>query len=160
MKVAVHLRKGSTNKKFCKIVDDIAIALEHISSEGRIKEQLLPILRKNRKNLGAAWQDGDELHNILGRKSEHRFDIYNWENKTAVEIEESEVKYVWKDLVKLAIGARRNRVSNAILICPLSYGGKTLKKKISIYAQAIKVSNFMSDFLWMKNLAIIGYSRT
>lgn len=159
MKVKVHLRKGGKNKKFCAIVDKVSGALERLSGEERIKTRLVNALRADRPNLGAAWQDGDELLNILGKNSDHRFDIYNWENKTAIEIEESEVKYVWKDLIKLAIGARRGRVENALLICPLAYRGKSLKTSVPIFAQAIKISEFMSDFMWMKNLAIIGYER-
>lgn len=159
MKAKVYIRKGKGNKKFINIVETVSSALERLDSNGRIKERLLPLLKENRSNLGAAWQDGDELLNMLGKNSEHRFDIYNWDSKTAIEIEESEVKYVWKDFVKLAIGARRRRVENAILIVPLSYGGKNMKNPVPIHTNAIKISEFMSDFLWMKNLAIIGYEK-
>lgn len=116
-------------------------------------------LRENRANLGAAWQDGDEILNILGKNSGHRFDIYNWEHKTAIEIEESEVKYVWKDLIKLVIGARRKKVDHAILVCPFEYGGQNMKTTVKIYNTAIGISQFMSDLLWTENLAIIGYKK-
>ncbi len=159
MQVTVHLRKGGKNRKFVRIVDKVADALKQLKPEGRIQARLLSLLEEDKANLGGAWQDGDKLLNILGKNSGHRFDIYNWANKTAIEIEESEVKYVWKDFVKLAIGARKRRVENAILIVPLSYRGKKLKGPVQIYAQAINISQFMSDFLWMKNLAIIGYEK-
>ena len=159
MKVRIHLRKGGKNRKFTAIVDSVATALSFLEGEERIQGRLLDKLRQNRANLGGAWQDGDELHNILGKNSAHRFDIYNWEHKTAIEVEESEVKYVWKDFVKLAIGARKGKVENAILIVPIEYGGRNLKKSVKIFDQAIKISEFMADFLWMKNLAIIGYER-
>lgn len=159
MEVEVHIRKGEKNKKFLKIVQQISDELKNLPSEGRLNLRLLSKLRSDKSNLGAAWQDGDELFNILGPKSEHRFDIYNWETKTAIEIEESEVKYIWKDFIKLAKGARLGRVENAILICPIIYSGKRMKKGVAIYTQAINISKFMADFLWMKNLAIIGYKR-
>ncbi|MBU1197205.1 hypothetical protein KJ765_01700 [Candidatus Micrarchaeota archaeon] len=159
MRVKTYLRKGAGNKKFVTIVKTITDALGNIDGSTRIKEALLEELTKNRSNLGAAWQDGDQLLNILGKNSDHRFDIYNWETKTAIEVEESEVKYVCKDFVKLAIGARRGRVANAMLVCPIAYGGKTLKRPVAIYTNAVSISHFMSDFLWMKNLAIIGYEK-
>ncbi|MFH1256658.1 MAG: hypothetical protein V1494_05210 [Candidatus Diapherotrites archaeon] len=159
MEVKVHIRKGEKNKKFLKIVQETAAALKTLPPEGRVKERLLKTLRSDRSNLGAAWQDGDDLQNILGKNSGHRFDIYNWNTKTAIEIEESEVKYIWKDFVKLVIGKRRKRLENAILICPLSYKGKSMKTPVPFFSTAINISKFMSDLLWMENLAIIGYNK-
>jgi len=159
VKVKSYFRKGENNKKFREIVGKVTTALELLEGNERLKSRLLVSLHVSKQNLGGAWQDADTLLNLLGKNSGHRFDLYNWENKTAIEIEESEVKYLWKDLVKLSIGARKKRVENAILICPFAYRGKTMKTPVGIYAQAIKISEFMSDFLWMKNLAIIGYER-
>jgi len=159
MKVKIYIRKGSKNKKFVKIAEQVSNALKSMSADGRIKERLLEVLRKDKSNLGAAWQDGDELLNILGKNSGHRFDIYNWDTKTAIEIEESEVKYIWKDFVKLVIGKRRKRLENAILICPLYYKGKSMKTPVPFFSTAINTSKFMSDLLWMENLAIIGYDK-
>ena len=159
MKTKIYIRKGQKNKKFLKIVDEVSDNLKKLSTDGRIKSRLLVLLREDRKNLGAAWQDGDELLNILGKNSGHRFDIYNWDTKTAIEIEESEVKYIWKDFVKLVIGKRKKRLENAIIICPIEYRGRNMKNAVQIYKTAINISKFMSDLLWMENLAIIGYDK-
>jgi hypothetical protein len=159
MEIEIHIRKGSENRKFIEIVDFVSNALKTMPVEGRIKERLLPLLSKDKSNLGGAWQDGDELRNLFGKNSEHRFDIYNWKKKVAIEIEESEVKYLWKDFIKLSIGARRGIVDYAILICPRYYKGKTLKTPVTFYSMAIGISKFMADLLWMKNLAIIGYDK-
>lgn len=158
MEVKTYFRKGSKDKEFIKIVSLVSGALKTLHPSGRLKERLLPILREERY-LGAAWQDGDELGNILGKNSGHRFDIYNWDKKVAIEIEESEVKYLWKDFVKLSIGSRKGRVQYAILICPMHYKGRNLKNQISFYSTALKISEFMADLLWMKNLVIIGYEK-
>ncbi len=80
-------------------------------------------------------------------------------NKTAIEIEESEVKYIWRDYVKLVMGYRKGYVVNAVLICPLSYHEQKMKTGVPIYSTAKKISEFMSDLLWMKNLVIIGYRK-
>ena len=159
MKTEITIRKGGGNKKFVRIVEFVNAALVSLPSEGRIKERLLPLLSKNKDDLGGAWQDGDELRNLLGKNSGHRYDIYNWDKKVAVEIEESEAKYLWKDFIKLSVGARKRRVEHAILICPMYYKGQGMKRQGSFYSSAISISNFMADFLWMKNLAIIGYDK-
>lgn len=159
MRVKIHYRKGEKNAKFRQIVENVADALEKLSSKGRIQQRLLVELVGRTNRLSGAWQDGDKLRGLLGEKYGHRFDLYNWETKTAIEIEESEVKYVWKDFIKLSIGARRKRVANGILICPIGYGGRNMEKAVKIYANAIIISNFMADLIWVKNLAIIGYER-
>lgn len=156
MKVLVHYRKGGQNKEFRKIVETVAACMRTLGSTGRVKERLLPKLKAVPGPMSGAWQDADDLKNILGDNA-YRFDIYNWNDKVAMEIEESEVKYVWKDLVKLSIGARRRRVTYGLLICPAAYSAKKLKRPVKIYNDAIRISNFMADLIWVKNLAIIGY---
>lgn len=83
-------------------------------------------------------------------------DIYHPKRKMAVEIEKSEVKNVWKDLIKFSIGNKKGLIKYGVLICPKLYSGKGRKVYTKPYNRAIEIYEFMKN-LYFGRLLIIGY---
>ena len=85
-----------------------------------------------------------------------KVDIYHPQRKIAIEIEKTEVKNIWKTLIKFSIGNKKQLIEHAILICPKEYRGKGRKVYTKPYSRAIEIYEFMKN-LYFGRLLIIGY---
>jgi len=148
----IELRKSSDRSELEKILENIKKAL--LNTPKDLKSFEVEFLR-NLRVADSGYLEKTEVP--VFRKYDYRFDCYNPEKKIAIEIEKTEAKYVWRILCKFSIGARKGKVNYAILICPIEYWGRNKKFPTKIFNEAIRVSKFISDILWVKNIAIIGY---
>jgi len=89
-------------------------------------------------------------------KHGYTVDIYQPKRKIAIEIEKTEVKNIWKDLVKLSIANKKKLVRYGVIICPKQYRGKGEKVHTSPYIMAKEIYEFMKN-LYFGSLLIIGY---
>ena len=152
--VEIFFRKGGENQNFKKIVANVTDCVKCIDGDSNLDSDLLKKLLE-RDN---TYSPKNEIP--IFAKTGHKIDIYNKPKKIAIEIEKSEVKYVWKLMCKFSIGSRKGLIDYAILVVPVKYRGRgSMKKSSDIFAQSKKISNFMSDILWTRNLAIIGYKK-
>jgi len=89
-------------------------------------------------------------------KRGYKVDIYHPKRKIAIEIEKTEVKNVWKDLIKFSLGNRKGLIKHGVLIVPKEYKGKREKVHTKPYHRAIEIYEFMKN-LYFGSLLIIGY---
>lgn len=89
-------------------------------------------------------------------KRGYKVDIYHPKQKIAIEIEKTEVKNVWKDLIKFSLGNRKGLIKHGVLIVPKEYKGKREKVHTKPYHRAIEIYEFIKN-LYFGSLLIVGY---
>jgi hypothetical protein len=147
----ILIRKGSENEEFKKIVEESVQALKAIDRNSiHFDKDFLAELRKNYPS----YSPKTEVK--IFKNYNFAFDAYDNDRKIAIEIEKSEIKYIWKIMCKFIVGAREKKINYAILIVPMKYAGKKVKKPTRLFNEAIRITKFISDILWIKNIAIIG----
>ena len=143
-------RKGKNNRKFVHIVETVLKCLQK-TREYHFDKDLLKFLRSYDKGF-------EGLDIPVFRQHKYAYDIYHRKKKIAIEIEKSETKLAWKILCKFIIGSRKKLVNYAIVIVPTVYRGRG-KSYTNNFNDVKRASEFISDILWTRNLAIIGYDR-
>jgi hypothetical protein len=152
--VRIELRKGGGNREFNSIVKLVARTLEQTDMSSRKAD--MKLLKKLRKtDSGYVARTEYPLFMVGGYR--YAVDIYHPQKKIAIEIEKSETKLVWKILCKFIVGARQHKIDHAILIVPLRYRGKRKKTPTRPFNDALRASRFVSQILWNRNIAILGY---
>lgn len=100
---------------------------------------------------------------VSGRNTEYRLwsdfdysvDIYNPDERIAVEIEKTERKLVWKNLIKFSRGPEQDsdeRVDFGCIVVPVNYPGGG-----NVFRHAENALEFTSPLIPVRDVVIIGY---
>lgn len=95
------------------------------------------------------WADDDLRHKV---------DLYHKEKRIAIELEKSEKKYVWKDLVKFGRGGAtydgdRRQIEYGCLIVPDYY----LSKRRPVFSGTRQMLKFIEPMLDLHEVVVIGF---
>ncbi|WP_440988372.1 hypothetical protein [Haloarchaeobius baliensis] len=88
----------------------------------------------------------------------HTVDLYQPEKRIAIEVEKSERKYVWKDLVKFGRGAHTEvdggkSVEYGCLVVPDYYSGSP------VFSGTRKMLRFVEPMLGVREIVILGFRK-
>lgn len=88
----------------------------------------------------------------------HSVDLYNSEDRIAIEIEKSQQKRVSDDILKFIKGGKtqrdnRKKIEFGCLIVPTNYGSQNN----NLYEEAMRCMRFMRSVLHVEDIAVIGY---
>jgi len=89
---------------------------------------------------------------------QHSVDLYHKQKRIAIELEKSEKKYAWKDLVKFGRGGStydsdRKKVEYGCLVVPDYY----LSKKRPVFSGTRKILKFIEPMLDVHEIVVIGF---
>lgn len=108
-----------------------------------------------------------ELDSDLGRNSacqlwipefQHSVDLYNTEDRIAIEVEKSQQKRVSDDILKFIKGGKtqknnRKLIEFGCLIVPTNYGSRDN----NLFDEAMRTMRFIRSVLHVEDIAVIGY---
>lgn len=123
----VFLETESSNE--VEIDEVMATCLDSYAPEGKTEHQL--------------WDE-----------SNHSVDLYNPETRIAVEIEKTEQKNIWKNLIKLSRG-KEGEIDYGCVVVPENY--TTARREHNLFAHAQRALKFTSPLIPIDDIAIIGY---
>lgn len=123
----VFIETGS--EKEVSLDEEMASHLDSYSSEGKTEHQL--------------WE-----------KSNHSVDLYNPNTQIAVEIEKTEQKNIWKNLIKLSRG-KEVGIDYGCVVVPENYS--TSGGERDLFSHAQRALEFTSPLIPIDDIAIIGY---
>jgi len=88
----------------------------------------------------------------------HSVDLYHEQERIAIELEKSEKKYVWKDLVKFGRGGvtydgDRKKVEYGCLVVPDYY----LSKKRPVFSGTRRMLEFIEPMVDVREIVVIGF---
>jgi len=86
----------------------------------------------------------------------HSVDLYHPEKRIAIELEKSEKKYVWKDLVKFGRGAHtsvknRDTIEFGCLVVPEYYAGRP------VFSGTRRMLSFMEPMIDVSEIVVLGF---
>ncbi|MFB6186546.1 MAG: hypothetical protein ABEI86_06740 [Halobacteriaceae archaeon] len=103
--------------------------------------------------LGSYAPEGKTEHH-LWKNSSHSVDLYNPEEKIAVEIEKTEQKNIWKNLIKFFRG-KEVGIDYGCVVVPENYS--TSRTDHNLFAHAQRALKFTSPLIPIDDIAVIGY---
>lgn len=94
------------------------------------------------------WEDGEFNHSV---------DLYNEEERIAIEIEKSERKRISDDILKFIKGKKSQKggepkINFGVLIVPVNYRGSG-----NLFEHSLTTLDFMRGVLFVDDIAVIGY---
>jgi len=89
----------------------------------------------------------------------HMVDLYHKQKRIAIELEKSERKYVWKDLVKFGRGGStyegdRKKIEYGCLVVPDYY----LSKSRPVFSGTRRMLEFIEPMLDVQGIVVIGFN--
>ena len=97
--------------------------------------------------------DGKTEHQLWDA-SKHSVDLYNPNEKIAVEVEKTEQKNVWKNLIKFSRGDA-GKIDYGCVVVPENY--TTTRGDRDLFAHAKRALKFTSPLIPIDDIAVIGY---
>lgn len=88
----------------------------------------------------------------------HKVDLYHKQNRIAIELEKSEKKYAWKDIVKFGRGgstydSNKKKIEYGCLVVPDYY----LSKRRPVFSGTRQILRFMEPMLDVQEIVVIGF---
>lgn len=102
-----------------------------------------------------SYAPGGKTEHQLWDQSNHSVDLYNPDEKIAVEIEKTEQKNIWKNLVKLARG-NSGGIDYGCVVVPENYS--TSRGERDLFAHAQRALSFANPLIPVDDIAVIGYN--
>lgn len=90
----------------------------------------------------------------LWDESKHSVDLYNPAERIAVEIEKTEQKNIWKNLIKFSRGGKSG-IDYGCVVVPENYS--TSRSDRNLFAHAQRALEFTSPLIPTNDIVIIGY---
>lgn len=104
------------------------------------------------------YSSGGTTEHRLWRNSNHSVDLYNPDRKIAVEIEKTEKKNIWKNLIKFSrgsVGEYERQIEYGCVVVPVNYS--TTRKDYNIFRHAQRALKFTSPIMHVEDVVVIGY---
>ncbi|MFP9192148.1 hypothetical protein ACLI4Q_10895 [Natrialbaceae archaeon A-CW1-1] len=124
---SVFFETGSKNE--VKLDEEMASHLNSYAPKGKTEHQL--------------WDE-----------SNHSVDLYNVNERIAVEIEKTEQKNIWKNLIKFSRG-KEGGIDYGCVVVPENY--TTSRRELNLFAHAQRALKFTSPLIPIDDIAVIGY---
>jgi len=126
------------------VEDDVFLETE--SSQIRLDEEMA-------SHLDSYAPEGKTEHRLWD-ESKHSVDLYNPGEKIAVEIEKTEQKNIWKNLIKFSRGNEVG-IDYGCVVVPENYS--TSRRERNLFTHAQRALNFTSPLIPIHDIAVIGY---
>lgn len=100
------------------------------------------------------YASGQKTEYQLWEDSNHSVDLYNPDKRIAVEIEKTEQKNIWKDLIKFSRGSD-DQIEYGCAILPENY--RVSDRNHNIFRHAQRALKFTSPLMPVQDVVLIGY---
>lgn len=104
-------------------------------------------------HLNSYAPEGKTEHHLWA-DSNHSVDLYNSSEKIAVEIEKTEQKNIWKNLIKFSRG-NEGGINYGCVVVPENYS--TSRGERDLFSHAQRALEFTSPLIPIDDIAVIGY---
>jgi len=101
-----------------------------------------------------SYAPGGKTEHQLWDNSNHSVDLYNPNAKIAVEIEKTEQKNIWKNLIKFSRG-KEGGIDYGCVVVPDNYS--TSRGERDLFAHAQHALRFTSPLIPINDIVVIGY---
>jgi len=101
-----------------------------------------------------SYAPGGMTEHQLWDNSSHSVDLYDPNGKIAVEVEKTEQKNIWKNLIKFSRG-KEGGIDHGCVVVPVNY--TTSRGERDLFAHAQRALKFTSPLIPIGDIAVIGY---